>query len=482
METISQGNYPVTPTIVLQANAEFSGVGEVILPGEQNYAAAMSRLFSSEAAMTRPHCIVRPRTVAEVAAAVRIARDSGQPITVRSGSHSALCASDGAVMIDMSAQFGQVVVDGDEALVGGGAMMGSVLEALGEHSRLIPVGVAKTPGLGLALQGGVGHLTRSLGLTLDSIREVELVTASGSVLRLNEESAGDEADLWWAVRGCAPNFGIVTSIRVRTFATPVRVYAERLVFPLDALPTFFDLTRELPRSICASAVIGPPPDSFEPVLFVYLVYAGDDSPGIQKAQELTRALTRSAGTKPLLQHGDRYFYCDMPAMDVPPLAGFPPTTPLEAPATSPRIFTFKKSPFLNGLDPAAAKFFINAIRSAPTSLCRIDLQHCGGAMGDVAPDATGFWNRGMQWNCPIIGAWTDTEKHREACTEWVRQTKRSIGPYVAGTYCVEILPGLPETAAEVREAFGANLPRLQKLKRKWDPERVFRSYYPIELD
>ena len=88
----------------------------------------------------------------------------------------------------------------------------------------------------------------------------------------------------------------------------------------------------------------------------------------------------------------------------------------------------------------------------------------------------------MQWNCPIIGEWTNTNNRRDACIDWVRQTKQRLEPYIVGTYCVEISPGLPETASEVQQAFGANLLKLQTLKRKWDLDELFRSYYPIELD
>jgi hypothetical protein len=112
-------------------------------------------------------------------------------------------------------------------------------------------------------------------------------------------------------------------------------------------------------------------------------------------------------------------------------------------------------------------------------LCRIDLQQCGGALEDVPPHATAFWNRSFEWNCPVIGGYTSLNGEREACAHWVRQTVQLLAPYTVGTYCVEITPGLPETAKEVEQAFGGNLARLRVLKQKWDPENLFRLYYPI---
>lgn len=455
-------------------------VGTVISSGEFDYTTAMGRLFSSEASLTRPVCIVQPYDGVQVAKTIGVARDFGYPITVRGGSHSSLCAADEALMIDLSAHCGHIILQGDYATVGGGATMGHVLATLGEQSRLIPVGVARTPGMGLALQGGIGHLTRSLGLTLDYIHAVEIVTSSGDVLQLSAQTSGDEADLWWAVRGCAPNFGIVTAMTVRTLAAPARVFAQRLVLKVDALPGYFKLAPTLPRSISASAVVGPPAGApGEPVLFLYIVHAGDGANGLNQVREVARTLIMHSGAPPLLEHGDFYPYHDMPPMDVPALSGFPLATLPEMPSTNPRIFAVKKSPFVKNLDTGAAVGLIEAIRTAPTSLCRIDLQQCGGALSDISLKATTFWNRDFEWSCPIIGSSTGRDDDCEACANWVRKVAQLLAPYTVGTYSVEIIPGQLDTAKEVKLAFGGNLPRLQELKKKWDPENMFRRYYPI---
>src|SRR5262249_59283865 len=122
------------------------------------------------------------------------------------------------------------MASGTDARVGGGATMGTVLDTLAPQSRWIPVGVVEFAGMGLALQGGVGYWTRSLGLTLDHIQAIELVVPSGEVLTLSEECTGSEADLWWAARGCAPNFGIVTSVTFRSRPAPRRVFMQRLIY------------------------------------------------------------------------------------------------------------------------------------------------------------------------------------------------------------------------------------------------------------
>ncbi len=451
-----------------------AGAGTVLPPEDPEYAAVMGRLFSSEAAVTRPLCIAQPESSAQVAAVLKVARDAGCAVTVRGGGLSPLCAGDQAVMIDLSARMTGGICIGDDAHIAGGATMGTLLATLAPVSRLVPIGVLGVPGLGLPLRGGVGHLSRSAGLTLDHVREVELVTASGEVLTLSEQSRGDEADLWWAVRGAGPHFGVVTAVTFRSRPAPPRLLSRRLVFGLDALAEYLQLATSLPRDVSASAALGPPAARpGEPVLFVFIVCAGDSPTHEQAVQEITRRLT-SAGGNPLFDSTDHTPYPDMPPYDVPELS-----RSSAAPGTQGRIFKSEKCPFLRPLDAAAAARLAEAIRAAPNALCRIDLQHCGGAVADVSPTATAFWNRNFEWNCPVIGPWLATREQRQVCGHWVRQTVEALAPWTVGSYSVEIVPGLPETAAEVEQAYGGNLPRLRQLKKKWDPDNVFRLYYPL---
>jgi hypothetical protein len=393
-------------------------------------------------------------------------------------------------MLDLSPRFGGGTLVGTEAKMRGGAMMGDVLDLLEPQSRLIPIGVARIPGMGLATRGGVGYLTRSAGLTLDHVREIEIVLPSGEVRTLSDESKGDDAELWWAVRGVAPHFGVVTSVTFRSRPGPMRVFAQRLVYPLESLSAYFEIAPTLPRDISASALLGRPQDPLgPPVLFLYIVLAGESEEGITRVRELTAELTRRGGASPIWERGEILPYPHMPSYDVPPLEEVKPNLAANEarwgdlpPVTdaSQRLFKFEKCPFLKGLDAKVAVQLIEAIRKAPTTLCRVDLQHCGGALGDVSRTATAFWNRDFEWNCPIIAAWIGQQcEHAAACTSWGRHVTQILEPYTVGSYSVEITPGLPETNREVELAFGENLRRLQQLKQKYDPNGLLPHSYSL---
>src|SRR5690349_7810351 len=184
----------------------------VFPPGTDGYAAALDRVFFPDAARRRPACVVAPASATEVSSVMRIAEATGASVTVRGGGLSSTCVADGAIMIDLSVHLDHAAIDGDMLVAGGGATVGTMLDALAGTGRRVPAGIVRLAGLGLVTRGGVGFLTRSLGLTLDHLVSVELVLASGEVLRLSAGSGGDEAELWWAVRGCAPSLGVVTSV------------------------------------------------------------------------------------------------------------------------------------------------------------------------------------------------------------------------------------------------------------------------------
>ena len=153
---------------------------------------------------------------ADVAAAVLFGRKEGLEIAVRSGGHNGagLGSVDDGLVIDLSAMRGvDVDADARTARVLGGTLLGQVDAATHEHGLAAPFGIISTTGVGgLTLGGGVGHLTRTLGLSIDNLLEAEVVLADGSVVRAAED---ENDDLFWALRGGGGNFGVVTSFTFR---------------------------------------------------------------------------------------------------------------------------------------------------------------------------------------------------------------------------------------------------------------------------
>ncbi|MFB6620255.1 FAD-binding oxidoreductase [Streptomyces sp. NPDC085524] len=440
-------------------------------PGTPGYGNALARVFFPEAARRRPACVVAPRTADDVATVVRVAAGAGVRVTVRGGGLSSNCVADGAVMLDLSEHLDTARAAGDRVVVGGGATMATMLGVLAPAGRAVPVGVVGHTGLGMATRGGIGHLTRSLGLTVDHLVEAELVLPSGDVVRLSEKSPGEEADLWWAVRGGAPSVGVVTSAVFRTHAiTPVRV--DRAVVGLDALAGYFRVAPELPRDTSMSAVLGHSslsPD--EPVLFVYTACASPHDSAVERAGSAASAVAAGAGSPPL-HRSETYgrYLAGLPEFAIPGAGGTEPgPVRLPEPGDGPRGSFFGKAAFTGPtLDAAVADALADRIRAAPTRACRIDFQHTGGALGDIDDTATAFWGRTAEWSVPLNAIWDD-DADTEACMTWARDTQQALAAHTLGTYNVELRPGLPETETETRAAYGGNLTRLRALQHRYDP-------------
>src|SRR5205814_9960339 len=180
----------------------------------------------------RPALISRPATPDEVAQMVRFAHDNDLLLAVRGGGHNGagLGTCDDGVVIDLSA-LKDIEVDPQARTVrvGGGCTWGEVDQATSEHGRATPSGIISTTGVGgLTLGGGLGHLTRRFGLTVDSLVGADVVLADGSQVRA---SAEEHPDLFWALRGGGGNFGVVTSFEFRTHAVGETVMAGPTFWP-----------------------------------------------------------------------------------------------------------------------------------------------------------------------------------------------------------------------------------------------------------
>src|SRR5439155_12303404 len=198
------------PVAELQASLR----GDAIDPSDSGYDAA--RAVYNGMIDKRPALIARCVDVADVITAVGFGRDKKLDIAIRGGGHNGggLGVVDDGLVIDLSPMRG-VRVDPEEriAQVAGGAQFGDLDHATHAFGLAVPGGIISTTGVaGLTLGGGIGHLTRKYGLSIDNLQEVDVVLADGSFVKANAE---ENDDLFWAVRGGGGNFGVVTSFTFR---------------------------------------------------------------------------------------------------------------------------------------------------------------------------------------------------------------------------------------------------------------------------
>jgi FAD/FMN-containing dehydrogenase len=314
--------------------------------------------------------------------------------------------------------------------------------------------VPKTGIGGLTLGGGVGWLIRKCGMTIDNLLSCQVVTADGRVL--NASSAENE-DLFWALRGGGGNFGVVTSFEFR--AHPVHtVLGGLLLYPrdmaVDVLRHFRDYIESAPDELTAYAALLFGPDG-TPLVAVIPCYCGDLAEGERVLQPLRKFGSPVVdGIQPM----------PFPAMQSLLSASFPDGNQ-----------NYWKSSLQRELRDDAITAIVEHGNRMKSPLSFVVVEHYGGAAGRLSTDATAFPHRDLPWDILFVAQWTDPAEasvHRD----WARAGDQSLG-----TANAHLLSALDVEADDViNSAFGANLPRLAAIKRKYDPTNFFRVNHNIK--
>src|ERR1700755_897857 len=234
-----------TDTLKRSARSEIQGFkGQFTSPEDPSYEEA--RAVYNGMIDRRPALIARAADPQAVAAVVSFAGAHDLLLAVRGGAHNGagLGTVDDGIVLDLAGLKSIDVHPGARTVrVGGGCTWGEVDAATGEYGLACPSGIISTTGVGgLTLGGGLGHLTRRYGLTIDNLVGADVVLADGSQVRA---SADENPDLFWALRGGGGNFGVVTTFEFRTHPLGATVMAGPTFWPIEQLPEVMRLYREV---------------------------------------------------------------------------------------------------------------------------------------------------------------------------------------------------------------------------------------------
>ncbi len=422
----------------------------------------------------RPRLIARCSGTADVALAVRFARDHDLDIAVRGGGHNvagtAVC--DDGVVIDLSAMRAVWVDPASRtAWVQGGALWGDVDHETQAQGLATTGGIVSHTGVaGLTLGGGIGFLMRKYGLVVDNLLVAEVVTAEGGIVRA---SADEHPDLFWALRGGGGNFGVVTSFRFVLHSVGPTVMAGPVFWAADdtaeVLRFYRDFAADAPDELGNVVRLGTIPPwpavseelHFLPAIAVASCYAGP----VEDGERAVRALRRF-GT-PLVD-------LLAPSPYVAFQGGIDDTVPHG-------WHYYWKSTNLAGLsDDAIAVIADHAYAAGSPRSCAV-MFHFGGAVARVPHGATAYAGRDVAHNIVIEGVWLPDEsaEHAAAETAWARRFLQALQPHRAGVY-VNFLDS-DDDSSRVREAYGDDTYwRLAEVKAKYDPENVFHNNKNIQ--
>lgn len=436
--------------------------GDLLRSGDEDYDEAR-RIFNGMHDK-QPGLIARCTGAADVIDAVNFARNHGVLLAVRGGGHNVAGTSscDGGLVIDLSLLRG-VRVDPERRLadVGPGATWGDVDRETQAFGLVAPGGVVSTTGVaGLTLGGGIGHVRRKYGMSIDSLLSVDLVTADGEFVRASEE---ENPDLFWAVRGGGGNFGVVTSIRFRLHPLGPEVYFAAPMYPMEEareiVPRWRDFCGQTSDEVSGYVMFQtlPVDDAFpeevwkRDVVALPAMYAGP----VDEGEEVLR---------PLRQMGDPI----LDLSDAMPFRQLQQAFDWLFPWGDRYYWKTATVPELDGraIDTIVE---IGTSRSSPQTV--VALWQMGGALSRVSPDATAYGSREARWFVNCDSAWTDPadDERNMSFTREAASRLRSISD--GGMY---LHYGSPEPEDQVKAAYGDNYERLVEIKERWDPTNLFR--------
>ena len=412
----------------------------------------------------RPRLIARCVDVADVISAVNFARDNELLLSVRGGGHNAggLGVADDAVVIDLSNMKG-VRVDpaAREVRAAGGSTWGEVDHATHAFGLATPSGIISTTGVGgLTLGGGIGHLSRKYGLSIDNLLSVDMVLADGSFVTASED---ENSDLFWAVRGGGGNFGVVTSFLFR--GNPVsEVVAGPTLWPLEAtadvLRFYDEFIASAPEELNGffAFLMVPPADPFPEELHMQtmcgVVWCYQGSPA-----DADEALA------PVRDFGPPALYGLQPMP-------FPAIQSAFDELYSPGLQWYWKADFVDELPEEAIAKHAEHGAKLPTLHSTMHLYPVDGAVNRVGEDETAFTYRNSRWAEVIVGVDPDPV-NRDQITSWTRDYWEDLHPHSAGGAYVNFLMH-DEGESRIKATYGGNYDRLAEVKGRYDPDNLFR--------
>jgi FAD/FMN-containing dehydrogenase len=437
--------------------------GRLILPGQAGYEDA--RRVWNGMIDRHPSVIVEAADVDDVAPVIAFARDSGVPLAIRGGGHSVAGNGtvDDGIVLDLG-RLDTVDVDSEARLVhvGAGAKLADIDRATEPFGLAVPIGVVSGTGIaGLTLGGGVGWLVRPYGLTIDNLVGADVVLATGEQVHA---SATENADLFWGLRGGGGNFGIVTSFTFRAYPLDPDVFAGTLVYGkprwAEALRAFNEWSRGLPDAMTSLITFTVPPPEWElggeVLMFLGFAWAGAD---------------RIAG-EALIADLQRVAPADVPVLDPTRWITFQSAFDSILPKG---VRAYWRNASFDRLDGAMIETIVEHCGAQTWFGTAADLHHMGGAYGRVGEDETAFPNRSAEFWLNVYGYWPNAADD-PGMIAWVKGFSDAMQPYAMPGQYVNFL-GLDDAdpRRKALAAYGpAKLERLAALKRRYDPDNLFR--------
>ena len=460
-QAVANFPHPVTLDDAIVQPFKAAMRGQLFQPGNDGYEEA--RRVYNGMIDKHPALIARCADVADVIAAVNFARTNNLLLAIRGGGHNGpgLGTCNDGLVIDLSQMKGvRVDPNARTARVEGGCTLGDVDHATHAFGLATPFGIMSTTGVGgLTLGGGLGHLTRKCGLSIDNLLEADVVLADGRFVTASEH---ENADLLWALRGGGGNFGVVTSLLFGLHPI-LMVYGGPMIWPIEQateiMSWYRDYITQAPDDINGFFAFlnvppGPPfPEEWHAKNACAIVWCCTYPQ--QQAEEVFKPIRKRFP----------------PVIDFVGSLPYPALQSMFDPLYPPGLQWYWRADFVDELSDAAIAKHVEFGARLPSLLSTMHLYPINGAAGRVGKNDTAFSYRESVWGSVMAGIDADPAS-AERLREWTVSYWEALHPYSAGGAYVNMM--MEEGDDRVQASYRDNYERLVAVKNKYDPGNLFR--------
>jgi len=445
--------------------------GYVLQPGDPNYESVIR--IDNGRIQLRPMLIIQPIVVEDVVLGLQFAVKHNLPFNIKGGGHSAAgyCLNDNGVVIDLkylkkmsfnekrqsvTAQMGVIWSDVYQFMVDTG-------------TGLIPVGggcpTVAPPGF--MQGGGYSFVSRSYGMSIDSLLAIQIVTPDGKLMRIDRESnSKEDQDIFWAISGGGGgNFGIIVEMEMRVHKPYSKLMlVGQIRYPLEqteeVLGYYNEWVEKIPDAMSCYGFIGNQPDAVNTsknvkVLGLTPVFNGDGAEGIELLKDLLKLKPINADLRNMTLP-DWEFY-----------NGY--TTLVKNRSAYMRSLILQKDRMNNKV----AKVITEYMNMAPSAASFAVWTLGGGAISQKAPTESAYVHREARFIPEVKSIW-DADKPGDAYSnvEWAYEFFEAmrVAGDATGAYVNYIDPLLHNWADMY---YGENYERLKKIKKDIDPDNLF---------
>ncbi|KAI0350647.1 hypothetical protein OH77DRAFT_1430824 [Trametes cingulata] len=320
-------------------------------------------------------------------------------------------------------------------------------------------------GSSIMLLAGFGFISRMYGLSIDNVVEIEMVLADGRIIVVNAE---EDPELWWAVRGAGPAFGIATRYKARAFPVPV-VFAGNLIYRFhratapSLIKHFRDCIKNAPRELYANVLLTAGPADKDSLVVIQMCYVGPK----EKGMEYLQAISSWDGERCLLNEVNEKSFLNQQDSVAQVLRG-----------KAGRQW-FLRSALITTLPDEVINKTVMEFADTPIG-CTWLFELAGGAIADFEDTCLPKEQREATWTVAALHQWdmgVDDPRCITTAEQWMGGTIKQVS--VGGPYPTFL--GRHEPPARTMACYGKNWDRLAELKRKYDPDCLFKNnFWPLD--